>query len=100
MTNTVRGVWWMVSAALFFAGLLACGPALSGRFGAFEIVVLQTAISTLLMVPWLVTGGFAKLRTRRAVVYGLRAGAAVICASTYYITRTDQRAATARAGEE
>ena len=73
MTNAPRGVWWMVSAAIFFAGIVVCGRALGGRFGAFEIVVLQTAISTLMMVPWLLMGGFRKLRTRRYWVYGLRA---------------------------
>ena len=89
MTNTVRGVWWMVSAALFFAGILACGRELGGRFGAFEIVVLQTAISTLLMVPWLIRGGFAKLRTRRPVVYGLRAVVAMIAmASMFFAVQT------------
>jgi len=85
MTRAVRGVWWMVSAALFFAGILACGRALGGRFGAFEIVVLQTAISTLLMVPWLVTGGFAKLRTRRPAVYGLRAIVAMLAMASMFI---------------
>ena len=78
MTNTVRGIWWMVSAALFFACIVTCGRSLSGRYGAFEIVVLQTSISTLLMVPWLVKGGFARLRTRRPIVYGLRAVVAML----------------------
>ena len=85
MTRSVRGVWWMVSAALFFAGILVCGRALGGRFGAFEIVVLQTAISTLLMVPWLVTGGFAKLRTRRPAVYGLRAVVAMLAMASMFV---------------
>ena len=73
MTNTFRGIRWMISAAVFFAGIISCGRALGGRFGAFEIVAIQTVISTLLMVPWLLRGGYAKLRTRRAVGYGLRA---------------------------
>ena len=89
MTNTVRGVWWMVSAALFFAVMLACGRALGGRIGAFEIVVLQTTLSTLLMVPWLVTGGIGKLRTRRPVVYGLRTVVAMIAmASMFFAVQT------------
>lgn len=79
----------MVSAALFFAGIVACGRALGGRYDAFEIVVLQTAISTLLMVPWLVTGGLAKLRTRRPVVYGLRAVVAMLAmASMFFALQT------------
>ena len=85
MTNSLRGIWWMISAALFFAGMLSCGRALGGRFGAFEIVVLQTAISTLLMVPWLVRGGFAKLRTRRPVVYGLRAVVGMIAVASMFL---------------
>ena len=89
MTNTVRGVWWMVSAALFFAGIMTCGRVLGARFGAFEIVVLQTTLSTLLMVPWLFTGGLAKLRTRRFVAYGLRAVVAMIAMSSmFYAVRT------------
>ena len=84
MTNSLRGIWWMISAALFFAGLVSCGRALGGRFDVFEIVVLQTAISTLLMVPWLIRGGLAKLRTRRAVVYGLRAAVAMIAMATMF----------------
>ncbi len=89
MTNTLRGVLWMVSAALFFAAMLSCGRALGGRYGAFEIVVLHTAVSTLLMVPWLARGGLAKLRTRRPVVHGLRAVVAMIAlASMYLAVRT------------
>ncbi len=89
MTNTLRGVWWMVSAALFFAAIVSCGRALGGRFGAFEIVVLQTALSSLLMVPWLVRGGLGKLRTRRIAAYGLRAVVAMIAmASMFHAVRT------------
>ena len=89
MTNTVRGVWWMLSAALFFAAMLACGRALGGRIGAFEIVVLQTTLSTLLMVPWLITRGIGKLRTRRPVVYGLRAVVAMVAmVSMFFAVQT------------
>ena len=85
MTNTFRGIRWMILAALFFAGILSCGRALGGRFGAFEIVVIQTAFATLLMVPWLLRGGFAKLRTRRAVVYGLRAVVSMVAMVTMFL---------------
>ncbi len=89
MTNTLRGVLWMVSAALFFAAMLSCGRALGARYGAFEIVVLHTAVSTLLMVPWLARGGLAQLRTRRPVVHGLRAVVAMIAlASMFLAVRT------------
>ncbi len=89
MTNSLRGIAWMVAAALFFAGMVLCGRALGGRLGAFEIVLLQTAISSLLMVPWLVRGGFAKLRTRRPVAYGLRAVVAMIAnAALFHALRT------------
>ncbi len=89
MTNSLRGIWWMISAALFFAGIISCGRALGGRFGPFELVVLQTAISTVLMVPWLMRGGLAKLRTRRPVVYGLRAVVAMIgMAAMFHALRT------------
>ncbi len=84
MTKTVRGVWWMVSAALFFAGINVCGRALGGRLGVFEIVVLQTALSTLLMVPWLLRGGYAKLRTRRYKAYGFRAVFAMIAMASLF----------------
>ncbi len=89
MTNALRGVCWMISAALFFAALGSCGRALGDRFGAFEIVVLQTAISTLLMVPWLVMGGFRKLATRRYAAYGLRAVVGLLAmASMFYALQT------------
>ncbi len=79
----------MISAALFFAAIGVCGRALGGRVGAFELVVFQTAISTLLMVPWLVMGGFRKLVTRRYAAYGLRAVVGMIAmASLFHALRT------------
>ena len=75
----------MVSAALFFACIVTCGRSLSGRYGAFEIVVLQTSISTLLMVPWLLKGGYSKLRTRRPGVYGLRAVVAMLALASMFL---------------
>lgn len=79
----------MIFAALFFAGIGVCGRALGGRIGAFEVVAFQTAITTLLMVPWLVMGGFRKLVTRRYAAYGLRAVVSMIAmASMFHALRT------------
>lgn len=74
----------MISAALFFAAIGICGRALGGGVGAFELVVFQTAISTLLMVPWLVMGGFRKLVTRRYAAYGLRAVVGMIAMASMF----------------
>ncbi len=84
MTNTLRGVWWMVSAALFFAAINACGRALGGRLGVFEIVLLQCALSTLLMVPWFFRGGYARLGTRRVAAYGIRAVFALVAMASLF----------------
>lgn len=84
MTNTLRGVWWMVFAALFFAAIGSCGRALAGRLGVFEIVVIQCALSTLLMVPWLLRNGRAKLRTRRYKAYGIRTVFALIAMASMF----------------
>ena len=84
MTNTRRGVWWMVSAALFFAAINACGRELGSRLGIFEIVFLQSALATLLMAPWLLKGGYARLGTRRVAAYGIRSVFAMIAMASLF----------------
>ncbi len=73
MTNTLRGVWWMTAASLFFAIGYVPVRELSPTFTAFEMVFYRSLITVVAMVPWLARVGLGRLRTRRGVLYGGRA---------------------------
>ncbi len=68
-----RGVLWMTAASLFFAIGYIPVRELSPKFTAFEMVFYRSLITVLAMLPWIARVGLGRLRTRRGVLYGVRA---------------------------
>lgn len=73
----LRGVWWMIGAALLFATIYVAARELGARHSLFEIVFYQALIAALSMAPWVVRADPAKLRIRRLGTYLFRAAGAV-----------------------
>jgi len=61
----VRGVLWMVLAALCFAVTIGLVKALAGTYTVFEMMLHRQLLGTLFMMPWLLRMGFDGLRTTR-----------------------------------
>jgi len=72
LPNVIRGALWMIAAGAFWA-LMAVSIREAGRtVHVFEVVFFRALFGALIMVPFLLKGGFERLRTRRLGMHGVR----------------------------
>ena len=88
MTPSIRGVFWMASAALCFSISIGLVRHLSESMSTFEIVFLRQLLGAAVMIPWLWRAGLGALRTRVLPLHGARAvlGYLGMAASYYSVT--------------
>ena len=72
----LRGGLWIVVSTIFFALTAVIIRHLSAEIDSFEIAFFRNLFGVVFMMPWLISAGVARLRTRRLHDYGLRALAA------------------------
>jgi drug/metabolite transporter (DMT)-like permease len=70
--NPVRGVLWMVAAAIALSVTITLVRFLSQKFTIFEIVFFRQLFGTLIMLPWLARAGIGALRTDQIRIYLVR----------------------------
>lgn len=81
-TDLKRGALYMVAAALLFAAMGAAVKAASRELPNAMVVFFRNAVGFLALLPWLLRGGVANLRTHHFpehVVRGLAGLAAMFC---------------------
>ncbi len=71
--NPVRGVLWMLAAAVTFSVTITLVRHMSATFSTFEIVFFRQLFGTAIMLPWLVKVGLGALKTSQMRVYLARA---------------------------
>lgn len=69
----IRGIAWAITSSATYALTYATIRELSGTFSVFQITFFRATIGVLFMLPWLIQGGIAALRTDRPYLYGGRA---------------------------
>lgn len=69
LPDTVRGAFWMSSAALLFALVYVTVRRLSEGLPIAELVLLRALMGIAFMLPWLMRSGMAGLRTGRPGMY-------------------------------
>ena len=85
--GVVRGIAWMIFAAVFHATIVTSARRVSHLPG-IEIVFFQAVGTTVCMLPWLIRAGPGALRTANMAVHWARsAGAAAGMAAMYYALR-------------
>ena len=72
----LRGGLWIVVSTIFFALTAVIIRHLSAEIDSFEIAFFRNLFGVVFMVPWLISAGVTRLRTRRLGHYSLRALAA------------------------
>lgn len=72
MPPAVRGILWMIAAAVFFAGLNSAVRLASTQVHVFEVVFFRNFFNLIFMLPWLARMGLGALRTRRLGLHALR----------------------------
>lgn len=83
----LRGILWMVFAALFFSTIVISARRVAHLPG-IEIVFFQSLGTTACMTPWLIRAGLDALKTDRLAVHWMRsAGAAAGMAAMFYALR-------------
>jgi len=87
-TPSIRGILWMVFAALCFSVALGFVRHLSSIISSFEIVFWRQTLGFLLTLPWLARAGLRVLHTRHLKIHVLRAtfGYVWVLASFYSVT--------------
>lgn len=80
----IRGIWWMIGAAVFFAVINYVARELSATFSLFQVLAFQSVVATAGMLPWLAHAGWGKMRTRRFGIYAFRAAAAALAFATMF----------------
>ena len=92
MVNTLspamRGILWMVLAALSFAISIGLVRHLSASLTAFEIVFYRQFFGALWLLPWFVRAGPGALRTKRFALYCCRTTAAYTGMLAWYYAIT------------
>ena len=72
LPGPLRGALWMVLSGACFASMTAVVRHLSAGMHAFEIVFFRNALGLVFLMPWLLRGGLAGVRTRRFKLHGVR----------------------------
>jgi drug/metabolite transporter (DMT)-like permease len=72
MPQAVRGILWMIAAAVFFAGLNSAVRLGSTQVHVFEVVFFRNFFNLIFMLPWLIRMGLGALRTQRLGLHALR----------------------------
>jgi len=70
----VRGILWMLAAAVFFAGLNNAVRLGSTQVHVFEVVFFRNFFNLIFMLPWLMRIGLGALKTERLGLHALRSG--------------------------
>ncbi len=96
MNRTARGILWMTGAALFFSLLIVSARRVA-HLPAIEIVLLQSAITTLCMTPWLIRAGTGALAGGPMTIHWLRSAASVAGMVTMFYALRHMNAADATA---
>ena len=73
LSDTARGVLWMVGTLLCFSLMSIAARELSTEMDTFEILVFRNAIAILVMAPFVIGRGWAGFRTRNTKLHLLRA---------------------------
>lgn len=70
----LRGILWMLLAALLFSGLNTCVRLASSDVPVLEVMFFRNLFNLLFMLPWLAQVGWSALRTERLGLHALRSG--------------------------
>jgi drug/metabolite transporter (DMT)-like permease len=70
----LRGILWMLLAALMFSGLNTTVRLASSEVPVLEVMFFRNFFNLVFMLPWLFQIGFGALRTERLGLHALRSG--------------------------
>jgi drug/metabolite transporter (DMT)-like permease len=68
----MRGILWMLAAAVFFSGLNTSIRLATSEVPVFEVVFFRNFFNLVFMLPWLARIGWSALRTERLGLHALR----------------------------
>ncbi|MBT4906594.1 MAG: DMT family transporter [Rhodospirillaceae bacterium] len=72
LPGSTRGIFWMISATIFYAAAYATIRHLSTDMGVFQLVFFRSFLGVILMAPWLIQVGVRVLRTDHFGAYSVR----------------------------
>jgi drug/metabolite transporter (DMT)-like permease len=84
MPPPVRGALLMLVSAASFAIMAATIRHLAGRIHPFELAFFRNLFSLLLLAPWVLRGGFSRLRTASIKKYGLRGLLSIVAMLSWF----------------
>lgn len=74
MPPALKGILWMLLAAVFFSGLNTFIRLAATQVPVLEVVFFRNFFNLVFMLPWLLRIGLAALRTQRLGLHALRSG--------------------------
>ncbi|MGE5539664.1 MAG: DMT family transporter [Gemmatimonas sp.] len=80
----VRGALLMMVSALSFATMAATIRHMADRLHPFELAFFRNLFSLLIMAPWVLRGGMARLRTASIRKYGLRGLLSIVAMLSWF----------------
>ena len=87
--DNVRGVMWMVAAVTVLSLMFVILKHMANELPFMVVAMMRSAVALALMMPWLISNGFAGIRTRRLGLHFVRAffGVASFAAVIYALSK-------------
>ncbi len=88
LPRMVTGAAWMVLAGILIGTLSTLVRGIGSNLHPFEIAFFRNVVQIALLLPWVLTSGFAVLRTRRIWAHIRRSGFGILAMLTWFSALT------------